>query len=697
MKIEQLIIENFRQFKGRKKISFATQKLKNVTVIHAENGFGKTALLNALLWGFYGADGLTEDLPKKECLLHESLNRKSRRSSEDCARVIIEFTDGNDHYTLTRSISLSQQIDDARKSDLSLEVRLEDGGTITMDTPRQAQLKIDNLMPRGISQYLFFNGERIDHLAMEKSSGEITEAIHQMLGLQLLQRTIDDLNHGNVRGVLKGELRDNTDAETTALLDVIDDLEKEIADLKRKVEANKLSQTANRTEKAQIDSNLELNKAARDLQKERKRLEEEIVQMEAEALELARRLAKLISDNGFTMLAEPLASKGEEIADQLRKENKLPPKVHVGFVRDLLKEGICLCGCTLKPGTNSYSAVEKWFAVAGDESLSTAVGLLEKAIGAIKLGAPTTRTSLQATAKDRAALRHKINKHRERIEEISGKLGDKEDDGVHELETRREKLNQKYIELLTDARVFDRDLQHKSVELETKRREMLEKKQKEKIAEQARRRLKALDETIALLERILTNERDDLRAELGAEIRKNFDEVKLKPDHWLELTPGFTLKLLKRTGANDETDQVDVAHSTGERQLMSLVFMASLVALARRRSEAPVIIQGLSGSEFPLVMDSPFGQLGEDLRSGVAEWVPTLAPQVVLLLTSSQYKGEVESQLTAGKRVGRRYLLTYHAPTKPAKAKKSVELNGERYSQYFQSDVEFTEIQEIDK
>jgi len=41
----------FRQFRGRQEIVFSNLQSRNVTLIHAENGFGKTALLNALLWG----------------------------------------------------------------------------------------------------------------------------------------------------------------------------------------------------------------------------------------------------------------------------------------------------------------------------------------------------------------------------------------------------------------------------------------------------------------------------------------------------------------------------------------------------------------------------------------------------------------------------------------------------------------------
>jgi len=85
MILEKLILENFRQFRGRQEIFFSTIKERNVTLVHAENGFGKTALLNALLWGFYGHDGLTEDLPKKESIIPEEQHLVSFLARE-CGR-----------------------------------------------------------------------------------------------------------------------------------------------------------------------------------------------------------------------------------------------------------------------------------------------------------------------------------------------------------------------------------------------------------------------------------------------------------------------------------------------------------------------------------------------------------------------------------------------------------------------------------
>ena len=42
-------------------ISFSTDEDKPLTVIRGENGFGKTTLLDALRWAFYGESSLDSD------------------------------------------------------------------------------------------------------------------------------------------------------------------------------------------------------------------------------------------------------------------------------------------------------------------------------------------------------------------------------------------------------------------------------------------------------------------------------------------------------------------------------------------------------------------------------------------------------------------------------------------------------------
>ena len=77
MILEKMILENFRVFEGTQEIVFSNDPIKNVTIIHAENGFGKTTLLKALLWGFYGHEGLlgndgkADDFERPYELIHE--------------------------------------------------------------------------------------------------------------------------------------------------------------------------------------------------------------------------------------------------------------------------------------------------------------------------------------------------------------------------------------------------------------------------------------------------------------------------------------------------------------------------------------------------------------------------------------------------------------------------------------------------
>ena len=54
MRIEKIILNNFRIYNGDNHISFNNKKGKNVSLIAGKNGFGKTTFLTSLIWGLYG-------------------------------------------------------------------------------------------------------------------------------------------------------------------------------------------------------------------------------------------------------------------------------------------------------------------------------------------------------------------------------------------------------------------------------------------------------------------------------------------------------------------------------------------------------------------------------------------------------------------------------------------------------------------
>lgn len=691
MILEKLIIENFRQFHGVQEITFSTLKRKNVTVIHAENGFGKTALLNAILWGFYGDKGLTEKLENPESIINETSAHSDGDPRDIEARVTLLFKDEDQKFTLTRSLTLAQQRNDWRKARVELEYQ-RDGETYQVGRP---DWQIEILMPLGISRFLFFDGEGIEHLALRKNAKDITDAIHQMLGLKLLQKTIDDLSHANVRGRLAKELRDHTDEETVQLIDREKQLDDEIQAIRSNLDTNADNQQANKRESEAINAKLVANREAQELQQKRETLEADKLAKTASLRLLTQKIGSAISEDGYTLFADVLVRRGREITLRLRQEGKMPARVLNTFIEDLLRTAECICGCHLEPGSAMRARVETLLTVAGDQHFNNAVGALDNAIGLIEGIGNNMREVTSDSRREREEIKAVIRNIELALDEIHEKLGNKDDEQVHALEKERERRQLELRELLKNQGKFESDIESREAELETIRRQIESSEQAAAVAAKALRRLTAVDEAVSLLQTILDHEMRDLRTVLNGEIDSHFRRIITK-DYWAELSDDFILRVKKRIGIADAEVHVEVGKSGGEAQITALVFVASLVALARRRAEIPTILKELEGGEYPMVMDSPFGQLGDKYRAGVAEWIPSLAPQVVILVTSTQYKGAVEETLTERNRIGRRYLLVYHGPEKDKDANASITLERQRFTQFHKSDIEYTEIKELD-
>jgi len=696
MILERLVLENFRQFKGRQELIFSDLRERNVTVIHAENGFGKTTLLKALVWGFYGRDGLMgndgnpDDFERPDRIIHEGLAIRAKNSEALAATVEITFKHDSDRYILTRHLSLAQQNLNPKQTTLSLEV-MRNGQTFSLDRPQQ---RIQALIPDGISRFLFFNGERINYLAMERNSSQVTDAIHKILGLELLKITIDDLRHQNVRGKLRTEQKDATSEEKKELIEQLTTLEeqqKEYIDQQDQVLGNL---KAISDELTSVDAKLAANRVAHELQNRRIHITREREELAGKREDVTKRLCKLISDDGYTLLSSKLINCGREIIAQLRSEGKIPAKVLNTFLQELLEHCKCICTRSLTEGTPERAAVENLLTIAGDQDFNNAVGALDHAIGVIDGVSGQAQELLTQLKIERLELSRDIRERDEEIEEIHQALGGKKDEEVQHLEEKRKSLQ------------LDRDAQNASLgrirgqiedtsaAIDTMGAQIRNIEDKEEAAARAQRRVDGVEDCTDILSRILKAETEDLRPLLNAEIDSHFRKIITK-DYWAELTDNFTLRIRKRVAGGDggvEPVEIDAALSTGERTVTSLVFIASLLSLARRRSEIPTILRDLAGSEFPIAIDSPFGSLSI-FREGVAKYIPELAPQVVLFVSPKQYDGEVEAVLSSSGRIGKRYYLTYYGPTMPERAAPELIIEGQRIQQYFPLETdEYTEI-----
>jgi DNA sulfur modification protein DndD len=693
MRLQRLTVRNFRPFRGEQTLHFSDYDDRNVTVVHAENGFGKSALLNALLWGFYGADGLSEGFTNKESILNQSVAADPRvPDTEKVAEVEISFLHDGSRYRLIRSLDYLQQQADARKTKLSLQFTL-DGQTLTERLPEQ---KIRSILPKGIVPLIFFEGEGPSRFALDENSGEVELAIRQMLGLSLLQQTIDDLKHQNVIGRVRSELKEKASAETAQLLERQDELDKQIERRKESKKQSERNLSATKEQIRDVDAALAKNREVQELQDRRNRLEESVNQASAALEKSETELAKVISDDGFSLFTESLVDRGKTIVTRLRNENRIPAQVLNSFIEDLLNSDRCICTRCLEEGSEERKAVERLLTTAGDQNVNNAVGAIDNALGRLAELRVVTRTRIDELNGKRLKLKEDIEVFQNQIADIHQKIGSKDSEKVRDLEDQRSKLLDKKDALIGDIARISGQIEDDLAEAERLRAEIAAAEASEGAARLAQRRIEGIEQSVELLEDLLRCETEDLIPMLNDQFKKHFSKV-IDRDYEARLTNDF--KLLITQILRPDGDPVIINPSTGQCQVTSLVFIASLIALAKEREEIRTIIQGLSGSEYPMVMDSPFGQLGTHFRSGIAQLIPFLAPQVVLFASAEQYFGKedaVAKNLEESGRIGKRYYLAYHAPKPPKGATVDIEITGGSYQQYFESEDVFTEICEIE-
>ncbi len=286
----------------------------------------------------------------------------------------------------------------------------------------------------------------MNYLGSSGNRGEIKSAIHQLLGLNLLQRTIEDLESQSVSGRFKKELREDADEEMQRLLDELENLEKQRESARALIESNEKQVGALRREVDAISAKLEANREVQDLQKERRNLEEEIRKLNPAIQDADKELRRIVSEEALFLFTGKLVDDGRNITSNLPVSGRIPARVLKDFIDDLLREGKCICERCLEPGSPEHNAVIAKRNLSPDASFNDAVSSVDNALGAMDGKLDLARRHLREAYRRLGELDEHCRQKKSRTEEISEQIGDRDDEEVRDLEHRREHA-------LQDARV----------------------------------------------------------------------------------------------------------------------------------------------------------------------------------------------------------------------------------------------------
>ncbi len=650
MELITLKLQNFRQFYGEQSIRFSTDQDQNVTVIHGSNGSGKTTLLNAFTWLFY--DNIS--LPKPDKLVSERAVAEVNSGDSVTVSVSLAFEHEGTEYEATRikefakreGISAVEQ-----SSEIRLEFTDEHGNLKTRSNPGTM---LNQIMPERLKEIFFFDGETIDELSAIDGQEKIQEAIRNIMGLSILERSTRHLEHA----VEKYEqiAQEQGSEELSNLISEKQDITQEITTKEDTLESHRQSKSETENEVSDIEDRLSQLEGSRELQIERDGLKEELADVDSDIEAINDDIAREISERGFLPFAMPAVEETGKMLQKKREKGEIPSDIKTHFVDDLLELKECICGRPLKKDTDPYEEVKGWRERAGsteiEETAMSIVGRLSE------LGGDQEKlySEIERHLSRRAQKADKKQEVQERLDEISSQLSDDEQESIADLESRRSNLLGKIGEYEEKIR----NLNSKIEELEDKREaledEIAEAKEENEKAQLARKRAQAAAYLQSQISTLFRQYQDEVRQNVNDRVNEIFQDIIAK-NYYAKISDDYTLQILKDVG---ETSEIPVAQSQGERQVASLSFIATLISLARERYESDEDATYFKGGIYPMIMDSPFGSLDPTYQERVSRMLPEMAQQVVVMVTQSQWSEAVANEMEHV--AGERYYLDYHDP-----------------------------------
>ncbi|ELY2497199.1 DNA sulfur modification protein DndD [Cronobacter muytjensii] len=197
MLIKQLVLHNFRVFNGTHTIDLAPRKRPHevnhrpIVLFGGLNGAGKTSILSAIRLALYGrlAFGLATQqqdyIEQLSSLIHNGANY-IEQPEEAAVELTFTYNKGGHEAEFTVKRAWKK----GKKDRLSLQ---QDGQPLTELDYDQCQGFLNELIPHGIADLFFFDGEKIAELAEDESGNILRTAVRRLLGLDLISKLRNDL------------------------------------------------------------------------------------------------------------------------------------------------------------------------------------------------------------------------------------------------------------------------------------------------------------------------------------------------------------------------------------------------------------------------------------------------------------------------------------------------------------------------
>jgi DNA sulfur modification protein DndD len=632
LRLKSIEVEGFGPFADRQVIEIPVTP--GVTVVYGENMQGKTSLLNAIRYAFFGT---VLGRGSRVRGLHTISNRELATEGKFGFEVVLAFDyDGQDYELIRFSeprVSSPRGDDDYRQ-----EVILRRGASIL--GPQERERALQQIFPREVSRFFLFDGELLQEyeelLINESESGHrISEAIERILGVPILKRGRIHLTQlsedADKRAAKEAAKRQGTQALGNALKQATEQKSAHQKELLRLQE--QLEDLA--AQKAEIEQYLQSRQKYATLLQDRDQANARLEKATDEERRYRGDLQRSMAEAWRSLLREPVKTARTQAQYEAEREvesivlklrSKAIESGHCGTCdQDVSRQKRSELAATLSGHPNSRGDS------GGD--VFTAMGRLADLN---KFNESDNSAEVRQLWKRLRELELEKAFLRDRISDLDSVLSDSDPDKI-----RKGKAT--YSEVSDKISVVKRAIEEESTSIEEKDKNIQRLKRNLELVgavdlRESQLRAKILHDAAEVFGSAVEQYKSVLRLRVESTASALFRSMTTEKEDYAGLTINewYGLTIRHRDGRAEE------ARSAGAEHVVALALMGAL------QHNAP-----LRG---PIVMDSPFGRLDDKHTSNVVQTLPHMADQIILLVYESEV-GRSRMRDLLGGRLVREYQM----------------------------------------
>lgn len=649
MLIRRIELENFRVFKDKHDIRFTTDENKNVTVIMGDNGAGKTTLAQAFLWCLYGEN----DFKNKEML---NLVVKGELAPEEEAkvRVAIELSHEGTSYSISRTQRYRKEfggkISDAAPK---LEVFKIERGKRTPLTLEGSEVMVKKMLPQELSQFFFFDGERIRGLSEELDKGKgkgFANAVRQLVGLTAMMNAIDHLKPSRANSLVGVYNKKIDDCGSKKIKDLglrIEEKESEllaVIDRIDEIDSQKPFYESQINEKKHAIGKFA---AAESLQTKHEKLKNDEKNAQQAINYESKELLKHFSKIGPKYFGKHLALDALKMLKDLGGIDKGIPDITGRSIDFLIKRGKCVCGADLSKGSKGYEEICNAAEFLPPKSLGVMIGDFvnqskhwdEFTIGFFDDFSRNFK-KVRSAENNLGSIRDSINEVDSQLKSIEEVADLKE--SLIEAEKSLKKLIEEEKSLLTKKGSIENELSSLKKDREglisvDKNNEAVNRYRMYAIA--AHNKLK----------KVYDEKESETREKLEQAINKVFTDI-YSDALFIAIDEKYNIKV-SLSGIDS------VEHSTAQSYSIIFAYIAGIIKLIKENaskinnSESELCF---TEEDYPLVMDAPLSAFDKKRIKNICNTLPKIARQIIVFIKDTD--GDIAEENMAMV-IGNKYLI----------------------------------------